>query len=58
MTAGHACEPGLTIVTPTSPHSGRENSHSNAGAMTASAPAIRARAQVRRDAPCHSSATR
>jgi len=58
MTAGHACELGFAIVTPTSAHSGRDNNHITAGAMTATAAAMRTHVQVRRDGPCHSSAAR
>ena len=56
MTAGQACDPGLTRSTPTTAHSGRSSSHIAAGATIATAAAIRASAQVWRDAPCHSSA--
>ena len=58
MTAGQAAEFGSAIVTPTSAQSGREKSHIAAGPMTARAAASRTISQVRRDAPCHSSATR
>ena len=56
MTAGQACEPGLTDSTPTKPHNGRENSHIAAGSMMAVAPASRANRHVAIEAPCHSSA--
>ena len=58
MTAGHACDPGLTDSTPTNAHSGRWKSHSSAGPMIASAAAPRASAHVWRDAPCQISATK
>ena len=58
MTAGHAAEFGLTESTPTKAHSGRSSSHRMAGPMIASAAAPRASAQVWRDAPCHTSATK
>ena len=58
MTAGHACEPGLTDSTPTKAHNGRWSSHIAAGATIATAALTRASAQVWRDAPCHSSATK
>ena len=56
MTAGQACDPGLTDSTRTNPHNGRSSSHISAGPMIASPPAILASAQVWREAPCHSSA--
>ena len=56
MTAGQACEPGLTDSTPTIAQSGRLKSHSTAGNMITAAPARRASRQVIADAPCHSSA--
>ena len=56
MTAGQACDPGFTRSTPTKAQMGRLSSHISAGPMIASPPAIRASAQVWRDAPCHSSA--
>ena len=58
MTAGQAAELGFAIDTPTRAHSGRENSHIAAGATIATAPAMRTQSHVRREAPCHSSATR
>ena len=58
MTAGQACDPGLTERTPTTAHSGRATIHISAGPRIAMAAAIRASAQVWRDAPCHSSATK
>jgi len=58
ITAGQAAELGLTESTPTIAHSGRSRIHSNAGATIAMPAAIRARAHVWRDAPCHSSATK
>jgi len=58
ITAGHACEPGLAIVTPTSAQSGRDNSHIAAGPMIAAAAAMRTHIHVRLDGPCQSSATR
>ena len=58
MTAGQACDPGLTDSTPTNAHSGRWRSHIAAGMTMATAPAIRARAQAWRDAPCQISATK
>ena len=42
MTAGQACDPGLTASTPTIEHNGRSNSHSSAGPMIATAAASRA----------------
>ena len=58
MTAGHACEPGLTDSTPTNQHSGREKSHMAAGRTMAAAPPMRASRHVACDAPCQSSATK
>ena len=58
MTAGQACEPGLTDCTSTNQHSGREKTHIRAGPTMASPAAMRATSQVRRDGPCHSSATK
>jgi len=58
MTAGHACEPGLTDSTPTRAHSGRWKIQSRAGAMIATAAATRASVHAWRDAPCHSSAAK
>ena len=46
MTAGQACDPGLTDSTPTNAHSGRGRSHSTAGTTMATAAAIRASSQV------------
>ena len=58
MTAGQACEPGLTDSTPTKAHSGRWSSHIAAGATIAMAAPARASAHVWREAPCHNSATK
>ena len=58
MTAGQACDPGLTDTTSTNPHSGRDRIHSRAGRTSASAAPTRASSQVCREAPCHSSATK
>ena len=58
ITAGHACDPGLTDSTPTTAQRGRLKIHRTAGNMITAAPASRASRQVIADAPCHSSATK
>ena len=56
MIGGQACDPGFASSTPTNPHSGRSRIQKSAGPRIATAAASRASSQVRRDAPCHSSA--
>ncbi len=51
-----ACEPGLTASTFARPHSGWRSSHRITGPMSATAAATRASSQVRREAPCQTSA--
>ena len=58
MTAGQACDPGLTDSTPTIAHSGRSSSHRMAGPAIATAAATRASSQAWREAPCQISAAK
>jgi hypothetical protein len=56
MSVGQACESSTISFTRTTAHRGRWNRYMRNGSRTATPAASRARSQVLRDGPCHSSA--